>query len=107
MAVLTRIEPTTAKDTNIPFGELYLCGTDNLQQHIEDLFILQQPERMTSARIQKISDALAPSILFRMSLKNYLQEMDASAADILHLLPAVYESTGGIRVEGCAGTGKT
>ena len=107
LAVLTRVTPVQLEGHNIPFGSLYLCGTDDLQQHIEALFIRQASGQMSQARVQKIAEALAPSVLFRMSLENYLQEMDASAGHILRLLPALYESTGGIRVEGCAGTGKT
>jgi superfamily I DNA and RNA helicase len=42
-----------------------------------------------------------------MSLENYLREMDTTTSNILNILPALYESTGGIRVEGCAGSGKT
>lgn len=110
MAILTQGEPDAEGAHNLPFGSLYLCGANalqQLQQSIENLFILNQPERMSAHRVSKIKEALAPSVLFHMSLQNYLQEMDATTAPILNLLPALYESTGGIRVEGCAGTGKT
>ena len=110
LAILTQGEPDAENAHNLPFGSLYLCGANalqQLQQSIENLFILNQPERMSAHRVGKIKEALAPSVLFHMSLQNYLQEMDATTAPILNLLPALYESTGGIRVEGCAGTGKT
>ncbi len=110
LAILTRGEPESAGNHNLPFDSLYLCGATSLlhlQERIEALFTLEQPTRMTKHHVQKISEALSPSVLFRMTPQNYLQEMDMAAANILNLLPALYESTGGIRVEGCAGTGKT
>lgn len=110
LAILTRGEPAQTSGNNLPFDSLYLCGASALQQlqaRLESLFTLQQPARMSPGRVQKITEALAPSVLFHMSPQNYLREMDATAANILNLLPALYESTGGIRVEGCAGTGKT
>lgn len=110
MAILVRGVPEGELTHNLPFDSLYLCGEGalgQLQHRIEHLFVLNKPERMSAHWINKISDALAPSVLFRMSLQNYLQEMDASSGSVLELLPALYESTDGIRVEGCAGTGKT
>ena len=110
MAILTQGIPDAGENHNLPFGSLYLCGAtrlEQLQDYIESLFVLNQPERMSAHRVQKITEALAPSVLFHMSLDNYLQEMDSTTANILNLLPALYESTGGIRVEGCAGSGKT
>lgn len=110
MAILTQAVPVAENSGNIPFDSLYLCGTDSLkelQQRIESLFILGQAERMSARRVQKVADMLAPSVHFELSLANYLQEMDMAAANLLELLPALYESKGGIRVEGCAGSGKT
>lgn len=110
MVILTQGVPAESDAHNLPFHSLYLCGAGelkHLQQRIESLFILQQPERMSEHRVQKIADALAPSVIFHMELENYLQEMDAAAAHLLNLLPSLYESKGGIRVEGCAGSGKT
>ena len=110
MAILTQGIPNAGGHHNLPFDSLYLCGAsrlEELQSSIESLFILNQQERMTAHRVQKITEALAPSVLFHMSLDNYLQEMDSTTANMLNVLPSLYESTGGIRVEGCAGTGKT
>lgn len=110
MAILTQAVPVAENSGNIPFDSLYLCGTDSLkelQQRIESLFILGQAERMSARRVQKVADMLAPSVHFELSLSNYLQEMDMAAANLLELLPTLYESSGGIRVEGCAGCGKT
>ena len=106
LAILTRCIPDDSC-SNQAYSSLYLFGVDNLQHHIESLFVLNLPERMSDKRVEKITEALAPSVLFRMNLENYLQEMDAATAPILNLLPSLYDSTGGIRVEGCAGTGKT
>ena len=111
MALLTHGIPVQEGGANnLPFGSLYLCGADelqHLQQRIEVLFVLSQPERMSAHRVRKITESLAPSVRFHMSLGSYLQEMDSAAANILNILPSLYESTGGIRVEGSAGTGKT
>lgn len=107
LAILTRGIPDEAEGNNLPFGSLYLGGVNKLQQHIESLFALHLPERFSRQRVEKIAEALAPSVTFRMSIENYLQEMDAATAPLLNLLPMLYESTGGIRVEGGAGTGKT
>ncbi len=110
MAILTQAIPATNACGNLPFDSLYLCGPDSLaelQERIESLFVLNQPERMSAQRVQKLTDSLVPSIHFRLSISNYLQEMDTAAANLLEILPSLYESTGGIRVEGCAGSGKT
>lgn len=110
MAILTQGIPAAYKHHNLPFDSLYMCGAsqlEHLQSYVENLFVLDQAGRMSEHRVQKITDALAPSVLFRMSLDNYMQEMDYSAANILNILPSLYESEGGIRVEGCAGSGKT
>ena len=110
MAILTQAIPAAENTGNIPFHSLYLCGTDalaELQQRIESLFILGQAERMSARRVQKVADMLAPSVHFKLSISSYLQEMDMAAANLLELLPALYESKGGIRVEGGAGSGKT
>ena len=110
MAILTQGTPPDGGLHNLPFDSLYLCGAESLQhlqQRIEELFVLDQPERMSTHRMQKITEALAPSVRFHVSLSTYLQEMDSASANLLNILPALYESTGGIRVEGCAGTGKT
>ncbi len=110
MAILTQAMTAAENTGNLPFHSLYLCGADSLaelQQRIESLFILGQAERMSTRRVQKVADMLAPSVHFQLSISNYLQEMDMASANLLELLPALYESNGGIRVEGCAGCGKT
>ncbi len=109
-AILTQTNQPETCPGNLPLGTLYLCGAENLsrlQQHIESLFTLNQAERMSPQRMQKITEALVPSIRFKLSISNYLQEMDAAAAHLLELLPMLSKSTGGIRIEGCAGSGKT
>ncbi|MBR3903745.1 MAG: NERD domain-containing protein [Akkermansia sp.] len=110
MAILTHADATDESCGNLPLDSLYLCGAENLpalQQRIESLFVLGQAERMSAQRVQKITEALAPSVHFKLSITNYLREMDMAAAHLLELLPALRESTGGICVEGCAGSGKT
>lgn len=110
MAILTQGTPLADGNCNLPFDSLYLCGAESLpelQQRIESLFTRNQAERMSTNRVQKIAEVLSPSVLFRLSIGNYLKEMDMAAAHLLEVLPSLYESTGGICVEGCAGSGKT
>ena len=89
MALLTHGIPVQEGGANnLPFGSLYLCGADelqHLQQRIEVLFVLSQPERMSAHRVRKITESLAPSVRFHMSLGSYLQEMDSAAANILNI----------------------
>lgn len=110
MAILTCSPGQEQATHHLPLHSLILCGRESLthlRQHIEQVFVLQQPERMSAQRMQKISEALLPSVHFRMSLDTYMLEMDKAAANLLDLLPALQASTGGIRIEGCAGSGKT
>ena len=110
LAILTQADAQEFQGCNIPLDSLYICGVpavQQLQKRIEQLFILDSASRMSPLRVLKISEALAPSVVFRMSLENYLAEMDKAAANLLGLLPMLHESKGGSRVEGCAGSGKT
>ncbi len=89
---------------------LYICGVealrDNLQQRLEKLFYWKN-SNMTPELMQLIVDHLVPSQYFRMDLATYNTMMERAAAPIRRLLPMLEESCGGIRVEGCAGSGKT
>lgn len=125
MAVLTNCVPVNfAEDaieqdqvisgkSNVPLDTLYVCGSaalhDNLEARIDSLFVHKgrYGKNMTPELMQALKNYLAPSIMFRRDFESYLQIMEDAGADIANLLPLLEESTGGVRVEGCAGSGKT
>ncbi len=89
---------------------LYICGVealrDGLQQRLEKLFYWKN-DNMTPELMQLIVDHLVPSQYFRLDIATYNAMMERAAAPIRRLLPMLEGSCGGIRVEGCAGSGKT
>ncbi len=89
---------------------LYVCGVralqDNLQQRLENLFF-RKNDTMTPELMKLIVDHLVPSQYFRLDIATYNAMMERAAAPIRRLLPMLEPSRGGIRVEGCAGSGKT
>ncbi len=89
---------------------LYICGIDalrdNLQQRLEKLFFWKN-DTMTPELMQLIVGHLVPSQYFRLDLATYNAMMERAAAPIRQLLPMLEQSRDGIRVEGCAGSGKT
>ncbi len=89
---------------------LYVCGYDalceGLQERLEKLFVFGNTN-MTSELMQAICSFLVPSLLFRLDIAGYAAMMARAAAPIHRLLPMLDGSRGGIRVDGCAGSGKT
>lgn len=98
---------------NLPLETLYLCGADalrtNLQTRILRLFTEHRKvgPRMSAEITATITNYLAPTQHFNVDLPTYLDLMDEAGAPLRDLLPMLEESTGGIMVEGCAGSGKT
>lgn len=124
MAILTNAVPENfdeaidedkriqTRTNSLPLDTLYVCGSEALQhglrERIEGLFVKRGLQRnMTQEVMEGIVSYLAPTVCFRLDLRNYLGMMDAAAAPLAELLPLLEESTGGIRVDGCAGSGKT
>ena len=125
LAILTNCVPdnpeenATAEDRNLsnkhhlPLSTLYICGREalenKLQERLEQLFVNKgkKGELMTPALVQEIEEHLAPSLLFRMDFSNYTETMANAGSDLFRVLPRLEESRGGIRVDGCAGSGKT
>lgn len=125
MAILTNCVPEdfdtapVAEDarlaarTNIPLNTLYICGEEalcnGLQERLLSLFTKRRRlgRHMNAEMMAAITAYLAPTLYFRMDLRNYLRLMDEAAAPLQELLPLLEESKGGIHVEGCAGSGKT
>lgn len=98
---------------NLPLDSLYVCGREALQQglqaRLESLFTKRGKlgQHMSPEMVRAITAYLAPSLYFRMDLHNYIGLMEDAATPLQELLPLLEESTGGIHVEGCAGSGKT
>ncbi len=98
---------------HLPLSSLYLCGREelenNLQARIEKLFVNKRKKSgiMTEALTREIEEYLAPNMFFRLDFSNYTETMENASQDLFHILPRLEESTGGIRVDGCAGSGKT
>lgn len=125
MAILTNCVPAefaetpvendrrVSERTNLPLDTLYVCGAAALQEGLEErirkLFIWKKDygRNMNAAMVEAMTSYLAPTVLFRMDLTNYVRLMDEAAAPLQELLPLLEESRGGIHVEGCAGSGKT
>lgn len=99
--------------THVPLETLYVCGSEALQEGLEarirSLFTKRGKlgRHMNTDMVTAMTDYLAPTLYFRMDLRNYLRLMDEAAAPLQQLLPLLEESKGGIHVEGCAGSGKT
>lgn len=98
---------------HVPLDTLYVCGAEALQQGLQERILNLFTKRrklgrhMNADMVAAISAYLAPSLHFRMDLRNYIRLMEEAAAPLQQLLPLLEESTGGILVEGCAGSGKT
>lgn len=124
MAVLTNAVPpdlqetgyadrVISQETHLPFDSLYVCGKaaleNGLEERIKTLFHLQwkRGKYMDAAMVQRLTQYLAPSTVLNLDLAAYLSEMERASANLFHWLPALEDSTGDIRIDGCAGTGKT
>lgn len=125
MAVLTHAVPTELQQTvrqdgdislrtGLPFDSLYVCGKKALQENLTGriltLFRGDQKERgchMTDIMMQRLTRYLAPSAVLHLDLAAYLTAMEHASDRLLSWLPALEDSVGDIRVDGCAGSGKT
>lgn len=102
---------------SVPLEELYICGEQELRLHlqekIERTFIARElaAERgfipLTHEQIDQIVNYLLPSFHLKSDPNAYNRIMEDAIAPIRRLLPVLEESTGGISVSGCAGSGKT
>ncbi len=98
---------------HLPLHSLYLCGREELENQlksrIESLFVHKRKKGslMSGSLMREMEEYLAPSLFFRMDFSNYTETMENAAQDLFNLLPRLEESIGGIRTDGCAGSGKT
>lgn len=90
----------------------YVCGVRELQAglqgRIEGLF--EWPEdtrRFNREHVKSIRDYLLPTIKMRVEPAYYSRMMDHATAAVQGLLSMLENSTCGISVRGCAGSGKT
>ncbi len=98
--------------TGLPALSLYICGRrqlqENLRERIENVFVdPSRQARMTMQTLNAIVQVLRPTLYLRVDPLLYRRQMDRAAELVHGILPMLDESTGDIRVQGCAGSGKT
>ena len=105
-----------ARENAVPLKHLYICGQqelqENLQEKIERLFTLRahRPEAyiaLDAQQIGQIVSYLLPSFYLKGDPVAFNRMMEEATAPLHALLPMLEESTQGIGVTGCAGSGKT
>lgn len=104
------------RENAVPLKHLYICGLrelqERLQEKIERLFTLRphRPEAyiaLDPQQIEQIVNYLLPSFYLEGDPQAFNRMMEEAAAPLQALLPMLEESTQGISVTGCAGSGKT
>lgn len=101
------------KRTDIPadstWDDMLVCGMDELQsnltERINSLFTFKR--EFTEEQIQEVRSFLVQTIQYTQDLHTYTNMMDTVAAPLNKTLSMLENCRGGIRVDGCAGTGKT
>ena len=123
LAILTNSVPDNLNESEtdtqisnkqrLSLTSLYICGKEELenqlQSKLESLFVHKgrKGRILDSAMVKSIEEYLTPSLYFRLDFSNYTETMENAAQDLFNMLPRLEECTGGIRVDGCAGSGKT
>lgn len=101
-----------AGENSVPLESLYICGTaeleHDLQGKIERLFSCHPRFLpLEQNHIDQIVNYLLPSFHLKGDPVAYNRIMEDASVSLHAMLPALEESTGGIYVTGCAGSGKT
>lgn len=78
---------------------------DGMQQRIERLFIYHNA--FGEAEMEKVREYLLRSVIFKMSSKSGAELIERASEPLKHILPLLEKSKGRIRIDGCAGSGKT
>lgn len=78
---------------------------DNLQQRIESLFI--NGHAFAREQMEAIRAYLVQTIQYEKNLRSHASMLDMASETLTRTLYLLENSTGGIRVDGCAGSGKT
>ena len=100
------------QENGVPLKQLYICGAEelrcNLRAKIEGLFSgAAHYIPITHAHIAEIVRYLLPTFHLKADPESYHRMMEDATAALLPVLSMLEESSGGILVRGCAGTGKT
>lgn len=101
------------KRTEIPadktWDDLLICGMtelqDNLRGRINYLFNLKRS--FTHEMMDEVRSFLVQTIQYTQDLHTFTNIMDTAGAPLTKVLSLLENSRGGIRVDGCAGSGKT
>lgn len=103
-----------SRTTSLPLDTLYVCGRRALHTKLRDRIMTifkgdqkGRGEHMSSVMMQRLTQYLAPTTVLHLDLSAYLAEMEHAAANLFQWLPMLSGSKGDIRVDGCAGSGKT
>jgi len=78
---------------------------NGLQQRMESLFVFHN--EFSEEEMEKVREYLLRSVIFKMSPKSAVELIDRAAEPLQHILPLLEKSKGRIRIDGCAGSGKT
>ena len=100
------------EENGVPLQRLYVCGAADLQNNlrgkIEQLFSgSSRYLPLEKTHIDQIVGYLLPSFHLKGDPMAYNRVMEEATASLHSLLPQLEECTGGITVQGCAGSGKT
>lgn len=91
------------------WDDMLVFGMEELQDHlkkrIKSLFV--DKKEFNAELMDEIRSFLVQNVHYSQDPKTYVGLMDREAVPQIHMLSMLENSTGGIRVDGCAGSGKT
>ena len=91
------------------WDDMLVFGMEELEHHlkkrIKSLFV--DKKEFNAELMDEIRSYLVQTIQYVQDPRTYVSMMDREAAPQIHLLSMLENSSGGIRVDGCAGSGKT
>lgn len=94
---------------NEVYERLYLCGSDKLehglQQHLESLFCFRNAT--TAEELDDVRRYLLQNMVMQVDAATATHIINNAAAPLFSILPMLEESSGGVHVKGCAGSGKS
>lgn len=91
------------------WDDLLICGMEELQDGLTRRikYLFNQKKEFTEEQIEEVRSFLVQTVQYTQDLHTYTKMMDTEAAPLTKLLSLLENSSGGIRVDGCAGSGKT
>lgn len=109
LVIMLKQEADFLVGNNVEFKDMYLFGsalqTENLRKKICNLF--ESEDKLSSYDIYKIVRYWWSSYQFNISPSACASIMEQAAAPVNMILPALERNESGIRIDGCAGSGKT